>query len=218
MGYVSTRIILGLHPIIWPEVDFKPKKTSLLTATAHLAFIQAGMMEETFKILLILLLGYLSAFRKELKQWTRDIVLIGGFVALGFALTENYTYIHKEVQSKFPMFTGRLLYSSNIHLLINLCFSLFLLKSNDRIPTDRFSYLLSAFFLAVLQHGVVDFFLIPSSKFGILLSVAMFMGIWVWVVRDLRRYVYYEESVLHIEKGPLYLSKPETDQHEVKTI
>lgn len=218
LGYLSTRIILGLHPIIWPEVDFKPKKTSLLTATAHLAFIQAGMMEETFKILLILLFGYFQAFRRNMKKWSRDIVLIGGFVALGFALTENYTYIHKEVLNKFPMFTGRLLYSSNIHLLINLCFSLFLIKSNELVSGEKFSYILGAFFLAVLQHGVVDFFLIPSSKFGILLSVAMFIGIWVWVVRDLRKYVYYEETVVHLESGPYYLMKPETDSGEVKTI
>jgi hypothetical protein len=100
------------------------------------------------------------------------------------------------------MFTGRFLYSSNIHLLINLCFVLFLLKSNTEVQSqDRFTYLLKAFFLAVIQHGVVDFFLIPSSKFGVWLSVALFMGIWVWVVRDLRKFVYYEDYVVHVEKG-----------------
>lgn len=200
LGFLSTRVILYLHPIIWPEVDFKPRKTSMLTATAHLAFIQAGMMEETFKILMILILAYFFGFEKKKVTFTRDIVLIGAFVALGFALTENYTYIHKEMLNKFQMFTGRFLYSSNIHLLINLCFVLFLLKSNE-IVNGKISYITKAFFLAVLQHGVVDFFLIPSSKFGVWLSVALFMGIWVWVVRDLRKYVYYEDVVVHIEKG-----------------
>jgi len=201
MGFISTRLILYFHPIIWPEVDFKPRKTSMLTATAHLAFIQAGMMEETFKILMIFILAYFFGYEKRKSIWTRDVVLIGAFVALGFALTENYTYIHKESLNKFQMFTGRFLYSSNIHLLINLCFVLFLLKSNTEVQSqDRFSYLFKAFFLAVIQHGVVDFFLIPSSKFGIWLSVALFMGIWVWVVRDLRRLVYFDEYIVHIEK------------------
>lgn len=210
LGYISTRLILYLHPIIWPEVDFKPKKMSLITSTAHLAFIQAGMIEEFFKILLIFIFGVIQGFNRSLKQWTKDIVLIAGFVALGFALTENYSYIHKEMLSKFPMFTGRLLYSSNIHLLINLCFSLFLLKSNKKSPHERWNYILGAFFLAVIQHGVVDFFLIPSSKFGIQLSVAMFIGIWVWVLRDLRKYVYSEEFVVHSVPGPHFLPKPGT--------
>ncbi|HNH07944.1 MAG TPA: hypothetical protein PK683_05540, partial [Leptospiraceae bacterium] len=29
-GILSTQIIMGLHPVFWPEVDFKPRKTSLL--------------------------------------------------------------------------------------------------------------------------------------------------------------------------------------------
>ena len=93
------------------------------------------------------------------------------------------------------MFTGRLLYSSNIHLLINLCFALFLLKANDlKLTSEKIELYFKAFLLAVFQHGVVDFFLIPASRFGIWLSVAMFMGIWVWVVRDLRTYVYASDE------------------------
>lgn len=203
LGFISTRIILFLHPIIWPEIDFKPRKTSMLTATVHLAFIQAGMMEETFKILLILILATFLGYDRLEKKWTKDTVLIGAFVALGFAFTENYSYIHKEIMNKFQMFTGRLLYSSNIHLLINLCFSLFLLKSNElKANKDKLNLLIRAFFLAVIQHGVVDFFLIPSSKFGIWLSVSMFIGIWVWVVGDLRKYVYFKEYSVHTEVGP----------------
>ena len=101
MGYISTRLILYLHPIIWPEVDFKPRKTSMLTATAHLAFIQAGMMEETFKILLIFLLAFFFGYDYQKKIWNKDVILIGGFVALGFAFTENYTYIHKEIRNVY---------------------------------------------------------------------------------------------------------------------
>lgn len=200
-GFISTRLILYLHPIIWPEIDFKPRKTSMLTATAHLAFIQAGMMEETFKILLIFILAFFFGYDYQKKLWNKDVVLIGGFVALGFAFTENYSYIHKEIRNTFQMFTGRLLYSSNIHLLINLCFAIFLLKANDfEMFSEKIELYLKAFLLAVFQHGVVDFFLIPSSRFGIWLSVAMFMGIWVWVVRDLRKYVYSPEEKLFISQ------------------
>ncbi len=192
LGILSTEVILSLHPIIWPEVDFKPKKTAtVLSQTVYISFIQAGMMEETFKELFIISLGLLFAFNRSLKTWTKDVVLIGGFVAFGFSFIENYVYISKDSTKVFDMFLGRTVFSSNIHLLINLCFALFLLKSNqpNRI-TEKLVLIFYGYVLAVFQHGVVDFFLLPGSRFGSWLSTAMFVGIWVWVVRDMRKYVY----------------------------
>jgi RsiW-degrading membrane proteinase PrsW (M82 family) len=194
LGILSTKVILSLHPIIWPDVDFKPRKTAtVLSQTVYISFIQAGMMEETFKELFILLLGFVFAFNRSSKAWTKDIVLIGGFVAFGFAFIENYVYISKDSTKIIEMFLGRAVFSSNIHLLINLCFALFLLKSN--IPEsigDKLVLVFYGYILAILQHGVVDFFLLPGSRFGSWLATAMFVGIWVWVVRDMRKYVYQE--------------------------
>jgi len=192
LGILSTKIILSLHPIIWPDVDFKPKRTvTILSQTVYISFIQAGMMEETFKELFILLLGLLFAFNRKLKTWTKDIILIGGFVAFGFAFIENYVYISKDSTKIVEMFLGRTVFSSNIHLLINLCFALFLLKSNNSNHlSEKLLLIFYGYILAIFQHGVVDFFLLPGSRFGSWLSTAMFVGIWVWVVRDMRRYVY----------------------------
>lgn len=194
LGVLSTKVILSLHPIIWPEIDFKPKKTAtILSQTVYISFIQAGMMEETFKELFILLLGFVFAFNRSARAWTKDIVLIGGFVAFGFSFIENYVYISKDTTKVVEMFIGRTIYSSNIHMLINVCFSLFLLKSNEQDKiSDKLILVAYAYILAILQHGVVDFFLLPGSRFGSWLSTAMFVGIWVWVVRDMRKYVYEE--------------------------
>ncbi len=190
-GILSTQIILGLHPLLWPEVDFKPRKTSLLTQTVHIAFIQAGMMEETFKILLILLVSFIFCFNRADRTWTKDAVLAGGFTALGFSMIENYVYIHKEPRNTIEMFIGRTIFSSNIHFLINLVFALFLLKSNKASSKSEKAVIIGyAYGLAVIQHGVVDFFLIPGSRFGNWLASALFIGIWVWAVRDLRVLVY----------------------------
>lgn len=190
-GILSTQIILGLHPVLWPEVDFKPRKTSLLTQTVHIAFIQAGMMEETFKILLILLVSFIFCFNRLDRTWTKDVVLAGGFTALGFSMIENYVYIHKEPRNTIEMFIGRTIFSSNIHFLINLVFALFLLKSNKASSKSEKAVIIGyAYGLAVIQHGVVDFFLIPGSRFGNWLASALFIGIWVWAVRDLRVLIY----------------------------
>ena len=192
-GVISTQVILYLHPVLWPEVNFKPKKTAtVLSQTVYISFIQAGMMEETFKEFFILSLGFLTTFNWKTKTWDKNIVLIGGFVAIGFACIENYVYINKDTTKWLEMFLGRTFFSSNIHLLINLCFSIFLIKSNT--SENKLLLIGYAYVLAVLQHGVVDFFLLPGSRFGNWLSTAMFVGIWVWVVRDLRTYVYNQKE------------------------
>ncbi|MCE9499252.1 MAG: PrsW family intramembrane metalloprotease, partial [Leptospira sp.] len=191
LGYLSTVIILSLHPLLWPEVGTRPKRMSILTQTAHIAFIQAGIMEETFKIIFILLLSFAFAFSWKKFQFQKDVVLIAGFVALGFSLFENFQYINKQSpNARLEIFIGRTIHSSNIHLLINLCFGLFLLKSNGKGIKERIILISYGFFLAIAQHGVVDFFLLPSSRFGTWLATALFVGIWVWVVRDMRKYVY----------------------------
>lgn len=195
-GWLSTDLILRLHPILWPETDFMPKKkVSMLTQTAHLAFIQAGIMEETFKIFFIMILSLLLGYDKKTKLFSPAVVLFGAFVAMGFSFIENTHYIAREPEEKkLDLFFARTIHSSNIHLLINLCFSMFLLKSNTKQDkTMKKLYIGFGFVLAVWQHGVVDFLLIPGSTIGLWIATSMFVGIWVWVVNDWRKYVYFVE-------------------------
>ncbi len=191
LGWVSTVLIIWLHPVLWPQTDFVPKKkVSLLTSTAHLAFIQAGMMEETFKITFILFLSFAFGYDYEKKIFKTETILFSAFVALGFSLVENIQYIAREIaDKKFEIFLARTVHSSNIHLLINLCFGFFMLKSNAKPKKERIRFLFLALGLAILQHGVVDFLLIPGALFGVWIATALFVGIWVWVVRDWRVYI-----------------------------
>lgn len=196
-GLLSTYVILYLSDILWPEVNITTPRSqgSILTQTLHFAFIQASMMEESFKILFILFFSFLLAWNWRNRIWQKNVILIAGFVALGFSLRENYIYFDRNgSQNLLKLFIGRTIHSSNIHLLINLCFALFLLKSNQRYGREAFFYILLGFVIAILQHGVVDFFLIPGVRFGGWLATAMFVGIWVWVVKDLRKYVYHEHG------------------------
>ena len=191
-GWLSTDLILRLHPIFWPEADFSPKKkVSLLTQTAHMAFIQAGITEETFKIFFIMILSFVFGYDRKTKLFSPNVVLFGAFVAMGFSFIENTHYIFREPEEKkWNLFIARTIHSSNIHLLINLCFSLFLLKSNFKADdSSKKVTILFGFVLAVLQHGVVDFLLIPGATIGLWISTAMFVGIWVWVVNDWRELI-----------------------------
>ncbi|MCZ8344672.1 MAG: PrsW family glutamic-type intramembrane protease [Leptospira sp.] len=196
-GWLSTVIILQLHPILWPETDFvSKKKVSLLTQTAHIAFIKAGMVEEGFKIFFILLLSFLFGFDYKNQRFLTPVVIIAGYVALGFSLIENTEYIRREVDGKkLDIFLARTIHSSNIHLLINICFALFLLKSNLRNDLrSKLELIGFAFLLAVIQHGVVDFLLIPGATIGLWIATALFVGIWVWVTRDWKTLVYLEDK------------------------
>lgn len=196
-GWLSTVIILQLHPILWPETDFvSKKKVSLLTQTAHIAFIKAGMVEEGFKIFFILVLSFIFGYDYKKKRFLTPVVMIAGFVAMGFSLIENTEYIHREVDGKkLDLFIARTIHSSNIHLLINLCFALFLLKSNKlndlRSKVELIGF---AFCLSVIQHGVVDFLLIPGATIGLWIATALFVGIWVWVTRDWRELIYLDDK------------------------
>ncbi|ABZ93392.1 Conserved hypothetical protein [Leptospira biflexa serovar Patoc strain 'Patoc 1 (Ames)'] len=199
-GWLSTDLILRLHPIFWPEADFSPKKkVSLLTQTAHMAFIQAGITEETFKIFFIMILSFVFGYDRKTKLFSPNVVLFGAFVAMGFSFIENTHYIFREPEEKkWNLFIARTVHSSNIHLLINLCFSLFLLKSNFKADdSSKKVTILFGFVLAVLQHGVVDFLLIPGATIGLWISTAMFVGIWVWVVGDWR------ELIVSIKERPI---------------
>lgn len=162
----------------------------MLTQTAHLAFIQAGITEETFKIFFIMILSFVLGYDKKTKTFSPNVVLFGSFVAMGFSFIENTHYIAREPDEKFDLFVARTVHSSNIHLLINLCFSLFLLKSNLKIENaNKRLYIALGFTLAVMQHGVVDFLLIPGSIIGLWIATSLFVGIWVWTVNDWRELV-----------------------------
>lgn len=190
-GILSTYLILELSPLLWPAIDIKASRPkSLLTQTIHISFIQAGMVEEGFKIFFILLISSLL-LREKTGGWSRGIFMVAGFTALGFSFIENSHYIYSEIpERRLDTYFGRTIHSSNIHLLINLCFALFCLKSNSIQETSsKYGLIGFAFLLAIIQHGVVDFFLIPSSTIGGWMATAMFVGIWVWVVRDFRHYI-----------------------------
>ncbi|TGL68222.1 PrsW family glutamic-type intramembrane protease [Leptospira kmetyi] len=198
LGYLSTEIVLKLHPIFWPDVKLAAPKRSghILTQTAHIAFIQAGMMEEFCKGILILSTGLLFAFDWKTYKFKKEMVLIGGFVALGFAGIENANYIFSaKEEDRIAMFVGRTIRSSNAHFLINLCFALAFVKSNHKDTRDKPVYLFLAFLLAVSQHGLFNFFVLPQSRFGGWLSTALFVGIWVWIVKDFRTFIQENEIV-----------------------
>ncbi|EQA44234.1 protease PrsW family protein [Leptospira broomii serovar Hurstbridge str. 5399] len=192
LGWLATELVLQLNAWFWPNVPVPGKKPSgsILSQTVHIAFVQAGMMEEACKSALILGFSYLVAYDRQAKRFLPEVFLIGGFVALGFAGVENYHYIQSANEhDRVATFIARTLKSTNAHLLINLCFSLFLIKSNFKEKGDKAKYLVQAFLLAVFQHGLFDFFVLPNGRFGAWIAIALFVGIWVWIVKDRRKYL-----------------------------
>ncbi|TGL64123.1 PrsW family glutamic-type intramembrane protease [Leptospira sarikeiensis] len=206
LGWLSTELVLKTNALFWPEADIKTKVSKhILSEIAFMAFVKAGMLEELFKSLLILMLALVLSYDWKLKVFLPETFLVGGFVSLGFAGIENYHYIFlaneggQGFDNVYKTFILRTLKSSNAHLLINLCFSMFLIKSNKKKFPDKYWYIFFAFLLAVIQHGLFDFFVIPIGRFGYWAATALFVGIWVWIVRDRRIYM-SEGELFKIEK------------------
>ncbi|TGJ99676.1 PrsW family intramembrane metalloprotease [Leptospira semungkisensis] len=212
LGWISTELVLKLSAFLWPETSSVTAKVSksILSQTVFLAFIKAGMMEELCKSILILILALLISFDRHTMTFLPETFIIGGFVALGFAGIENYQYIMSaNEQDRVPTFIVRTLKSSNAHLLVNLCFALFLIKSNYKPYGEKILYILKGFLLAVAQHGLFDFFVFPSGRFGVWIAMALFVGIWVWIVKDRRKYILEASETSIPEEEILKPSLPE---------
>ena len=188
LGYLSTVLVIYINDIFFNFSSLKPKTVNILTYTAYISFIQAGMIEEVCKGLFAFILGFLFYFDKKEKLFRVEIFWISGFISLGFAGVENFNYI-QESSNKIALFIARTFHSSNIHLLIGLLFSLIILKKSFLERTFKFMFLLEAFLIAILVHGLVDFFLIPGSKMGRFLSTLLFVFVWAWVVLNYRNYI-----------------------------
>lgn len=136
-------------------------------------------------------MGSIFLLSSKKRKWDSEIYFIAGFVALGFAGIENYLYLLPTSGGRDSViqWVGRTFVSANIHLMVNLCFALFLIKSEFQTGSRKWILIAFGLFMAVFQHGLVDFFLIPGSKFGGWLAIWLFVGIWVWVAKDTRRYI-----------------------------
>ena len=137
-----------------------------------------GLTEEFSKLLAVVIV--FNLLKKRITE-PIDYLIFGGVVALGFAVRENFIYYNNYGSQ---IITGRTLISSLTHI-INTSICVYGLYSFNIFKVGtKYGNAIIGLSLAVLSHGLFDFFL-ANDFFGILTpilaSIVYLIGINFWV-------------------------------------
>ena len=146
-----------------------------ISFTLYISFIRAGLVEEVFKCTIALALSFLIGFRSD-RRFTGAVPFLCAAVGLGFAFLENALFISAlGFTGPAQLVVGRAI-ASSAHVLMGLSFGLGLLAFRDRgiVPAAFLSLL-----IAILVHGVFDFFAIPQGAFSSFLTFAFLCLVFV---------------------------------------
>lgn len=175
-GALAALCSATLNHALFPGVSLARQPESPMQLTLQIAFVQAGAIEEISKILL-------AAAVVPLAVWRRGALLssapfLFGAAGVGFALVEDLLYLrYYSAASPVGMLLAR---SLPVHCLINFAFGLRLIDSTHGGVAWRF---FSGLILAILWHGIYDFFALPPVPFAQMLAFAVFLLISVWTLR-----------------------------------
>jgi len=137
----------------------------------YISFIQAGFVEEGFKFLAL----YLLIWRNPNFNEKFDGIVYAVFVSLGFAAVENILYV---AEGGYKIALARALTAVPAHALFGIRMG-FYFGIAHMYKEIRTSYLLKAFFIPIILHGIYDFMLL--SKIYILLLAFIPYMVWMLV-------------------------------------
>lgn len=170
VGVGSALLTLPFKAIFFQDVEHTAKASEALTWTVYIAFIYAGLAEEVVKCLLALGLALLAGSAPRAgggRVFLKATPFLCGAVGMGFALLENFDYLRYPIGLP-SMLLARGLLAAPIHTAINFNFGLTLYRSRGE---NLLTVVPLALAVATLQHGLYDFFAIPSGAFSQFLTL-----------------------------------------------
>jgi len=136
----------------------------------YTSFIEAGLVEEGFKFLAL----YLLIWRNPNFNESFDGIVYAVFVSLGFAAVENIFYV---AEGGYKVALVRSLTAVPAHAIFGIRMG-FYFGIAHMYQEIRTSYLLKAFLIPVILHGIYDFMLL-SQIYLLLLAFIPYM---VWMI------------------------------------
>jgi len=136
----------------------------------YTSFIEAGLVEEGFKFLAL----YLLIWRNPNFNESFDGIVYAVFVSLGFAAVENIFYV---AEGGYKVALVRSLTAVPAHAIFGIRMG-FYFGIAHMYKEIRTSYLLKAFLIPVILHGIYDFMLL-SQIYLLLLAFIPYM---VWMI------------------------------------
>lgn len=169
VGGITVIPIIFSGEFVWKKYEFTTN--SVIINDLLKAIVQVALVEEIVKLLGFLLI--FASFRKKINE-PIDIILYGSVIALGFSTVENVKYFSK---FGYTIIDGRSILSTVGHMIDSTVavYGFILYKYHPRLRKVWVIPLF--FFLAILSHGIFDFFLQhkPIEEFGWILNHIYFL-------------------------------------------
>lgn len=159
------------------------------------AFLEAGIPEETSKLLVFLIFIWRD---KHFDEYM-DGIVYATFIGLGFACIENIMYVFGAAEQSWAAGIStsivRGLLSVPGHFLFGVVLGYFLsLAKFSKTKKQRWAFILSGLLLAATCHGFFDWLLMASDAlgevYGTILSVVFLIGdffLWKLGIKYIRR-------------------------------
>lgn len=163
------------------------------------AFISAALIEECCKFLFLRWIFYRKSYFNE----PYDGIIYAAFISLGFATLENIMYVY---QGGVAVAFVRMFMAVPGHAIFGVIMGYYagLAKFN---PKKENKYLLTGLGLAVLVHGLYDFFLMWNEALWWFLSVFIIIAGVIYSRKAMR---------LHSNKSPFKGQTPQTKKKRKK--
>ncbi len=173
-GALAAPLSGALNQIFFPEFRLALRPAEPMAMTVQIAFVQAALFEEVSKNGLGLALAMLFCAAPRTgapgeRAFLRSTPFLCAGVGLGFAFIENALYIESYMRyGAANILLQRFLISTPVHVLINLGFGLALYTARRGEVPGRAAIGLA---IAILWHGVFNFFALPPVAFAQWLAV-----------------------------------------------
>lgn len=164
---------LAVIPVVFFELRlniFDLAEMDYLKA-GYTAFIVAGLVEEGFKFFIF----WFFLWKNKNFNETYDGIVYSVFISLGFATTENIGYV---LLSGYHTAFIRSITAVPAHALFGVTMGYYLGKARFADKKEKMKYLLLAFTVPVVLHGIYDFILFSQSMELMLLFIPYMLYLW----------------------------------------
>lgn len=176
LSYLLKALSIGaiiVLPVVFIEkqLSVPAEKLEGISNAAWIAFIVAGLTEEGMKYLAFLLFFWKSSNFNE----RFDGIVYAVYISLGFAGIENILYVFS---GGYSVGIVRALTAVPAHALFGVVMGYYFGLAKF-YPKFRGVYLILAFFLPFVFHGLYDFLLMANSPFFLSIFIPLFIYFWI---------------------------------------
>ena len=176
ISYLLKALSIGaiiVLPVVFIEkqLSVPAEKLEGISNAAWIAFIVAGLTVEGMKYLAFLLFFWKSSNFNE----RFDGIVYAVYISLGFAGIENILYVFS---GGYSVGIVRALTAVPAHALFGVVMGYYFGLAKF-YPKFRGVYLILAFFLPFVFHGLYDFLLMANSPFFLSIFIPLFIYFWI---------------------------------------